>query len=191
MFDFAQAAFRIRQRNGCEQAEAAGMLTHEVGAIFVDPAREAARFLCIAEPDAGRGKRQRRGLHTVLVHCGEGLLRCPFQPGAADFAAPRACDPVAIFGEIERRNDVTVNVDQAASIACPRLSHCRGRACGAQGASGKAREKLTPRHGERSKGGIAAAKTAAQRLSSVPLFVHDILLDSGLEVGSWTRQASP
>jgi len=56
----------------------------------------------------------------VLVHRRKRLLRRPFQPGAADFAAPGARDSLTVFGQVERRNDVAMDVDQAARDIRPR-----------------------------------------------------------------------
>jgi hypothetical protein len=94
---------------GRKQAEAARMIAHEFGAIFVDPARGRSRFVRTAESDAWRRKRQYRRFDAVLVHGGEHLLRCPFELGPADFTAPGACDPVAVFGQLEWRDDVAVH----------------------------------------------------------------------------------
>ena len=60
VFDFLQAAVGVRRRDRREQAEAAGMIAHELGAVFVDLAAELAGFLVVAPPGAGLDLRQHR-----------------------------------------------------------------------------------------------------------------------------------
>ena len=54
VLDLAQAAFGVRQRNGCEAAKAAGVPLGKLGRVFVASPRRVARALRIAEPDARR-----------------------------------------------------------------------------------------------------------------------------------------
>jgi hypothetical protein len=79
VFDLLEAAFDVERRDRREQAEAAGMLLHELGAVFVDGAAERARLGRVAVPGAGLHLRQHRGRDSALVHVLERHLRRPFR----------------------------------------------------------------------------------------------------------------
>ncbi len=103
IFELAQAAFDVGQRQRREHAEAAGMVGGELRRIVVAVARDAAALRVVADPDAGRGDRGDRGRDAGLVHVGERLLR---RPGDRRRLQQRA-HLVDVLG----RSDVMMHVD--------------------------------------------------------------------------------
>jgi hypothetical protein len=94
-------------------------------------AGEAAGFVAIAEPGAGRGGGDKRGGDALLVHSFDVLGRRVVVPGAEREEVGEAVDLVAGFGvehlESGGGDEVAMDVDQAGSDG--------GRLC--QGASGE------------------------------------------------------
>ena len=113
VFDLAQAAFDVGQRQRREHAEAAGMVGGELRRIVVAVARDAAALRVVADPDAGRGDRGDRGRDAGLVHVGERLLRRPVDG--------RRLQQRAHLVDVFRRRDVMMDVDAV------RLGGARGR----------------------------------------------------------------
>ena len=113
IFDFAQASLDVRERNGRESAEAAWISPGQISTIFIAAPGGVTRALRVAEPDAGRGKRDDGKLYAVPVHLLKRLLGRPFEPSGTDKSATRRRNPVAVFGKIEWRHNVMMKVDQA------------------------------------------------------------------------------
>src|SRR5215475_2988163 len=121
IFDFAQASVNVRQRYSRKSAEAAWISPGQVSAIFIAAAGGVTSVLRVAKPDSRRGKRDHGNLYAVPVHLLERLLGRPFQPSRADKSATRRCNPIAVFGKVEWRHNVMMEVDQAAVGALWRI----------------------------------------------------------------------
>ena len=107
VFDLLEAAVDVRRRNHGEQAEAAGMIAHRLGAELVEVARKLAGFVhVVAEPDAGLRDRQDRGCDAALVHLLDGQRGRPFRRWPAGAAAGRHQGV-----DVELRDEVVVHVD--------------------------------------------------------------------------------
>src|SRR5262245_33615794 len=113
IFDFAQAAINVRERNGCKSAKTAWIPLGEIGAVFIAAPGGVTRALLVAKPDTRRGKRDDGKLDAVPVHLLKRLLGRPFKPSGADKSATRRRNPIAVFGKIEWRHNVMMDVDQA------------------------------------------------------------------------------
>ena len=125
VFDFLQAAVGVRRRDRREQAEAAGMIAHELGAVFVDLAAELAGFLVVAPPGAGLDLRQHRRADAALVHVVERHLHRPFRRAGLVLAERLA---------MLRRQEMVMDVDLGLGALRP---HGRG-AGGAEAERGDA-----------------------------------------------------
>ena len=105
IFDLAQAAFGVGQRNDRERAEAALVVALQIGRVFVAGARQAAGLLVLlAEPHARIEDRDHRGVDAGLVHVVERHGDRPF--------GRRALVGDQGLG-LDRRDDVVVDVDPA------------------------------------------------------------------------------
>ena len=112
VLDFAEAGLGVWKGNYGKQAEATFVSAHEVSAVFVYPAGGACRRFAVTEPESGSGKRYDSGLHAILVHRFEGLLRSPGQIGRIHATAASSQDSLPIFHNEERRDDVMVGIDK-------------------------------------------------------------------------------
>ena len=122
VFDFLQAAVGVRRRDRGEQAEAARMIAHELGAVFVDLAAELAGFLIVAPPGAGLDLRQHRRPDAALVHVVERHLHRPFWRAGLVLAERLA---------MLRRQEMVVDVDLGfwrPAPAPPGRRRCQGPA---------------------------------------------------------------
>jgi hypothetical protein len=160
ILDLAQRAFGVRQGNCGKQAEPAGVFAQEIGTIVVHPPRELICFLCIAEPYPGRRQRQDSGCNAMRIHRIERLLWAPFEPGAADFAAARTRDPVAVLFKIKWRDDMAVDIDQPARRIGTRRANPAACRDAAERGRREASDKLASPHGRQCRRGTA--KTATQ-----------------------------
>jgi hypothetical protein len=120
VFDLAQTAFGIPQRQHREIAEPSGMIHDQLGRIFVRLAAQPSRHIRLHRVDTGRGDRQHRGGSAGLVHVGKRFLDGP---------APHQAFAKA---QVLRRRDVTrrrkVMMDVDAERLCLRrgLHQCAG-----------------------------------------------------------------
>ena len=145
-FDLPEAAVGVRQWQGGEQAEPAGMVLDDLHRVVVERARKPASLLHVAEKYPGRGHRNDGGLDAVLVHRRKRRLRRPPVPGGNDAAAALRRDPVFHFLEPERRHDMMMHVDELGSGFGRRLRQCGGRGQRGAGAEGaRSGQKLPPR----------------------------------------------
>ena len=104
IFNFAQAALGVRQRNDGKQSKPPRMLERKIGRIVVASPRRATRALGVAEPYARQRQRKDGGRDALGVHCIERLLRRPVERCGRD--------PRSILRDIGRRREVMMHIDQ-------------------------------------------------------------------------------
>jgi hypothetical protein len=110
---------RVGRRDDGKKAEAAGIVPHQLGAVFVELAGKAARFLdVVAVPDPRLGDREDRGRDAALVHLLERGRGRPFRR-----RRPRAPSRRHHGIDVKLRNEVMMYVD-------PRLGGNDLRVCG-------------------------------------------------------------
>jgi hypothetical protein len=121
------------------------MILGERGGVIIAAPSRTPRGLDVAEPDAGRRKRENSRRDAMFVHGVKGFLRSPVDPCRVDLAA--RSEAIIIFRDIKRRRDVLVDVYQ--SGLCRRglrntwrAAYNRGRGYG-QSSCGDARKKLS------------------------------------------------
>ena len=170
--DFLQAALRIGQRNGGEQAEAAGMIRHHAGAVFVHVARELARRLVVAEPHAGLNRGDDRGRDARLIHIVERHLHRPVRQARA----------AAILEQglaVEGRKVMMMHVDARPGLRLRQRRPSLGRAEPERGDA--AGEEIAPAHLSGGREHVGAAEAAAQRPADRS--------SHGISWGSWVFPA--
>ena len=144
--DFRKAAFGIGQRDDGEQAIAAGIIADRLGGVIVPHPRQPAAGGDVAEPGAGRAHRNDRGRDAVGVHLFERLGRRPRQQLIGRHRAVAEIDPLVLFLDVGRRQEVVMHVD----ALCGRLHRRRLRKGAARGERGRggqsAGEKLAASH---------------------------------------------
>jgi hypothetical protein len=126
VFDCAQASVNVRERNGCKSAKTAWISPSQIRAIFIAAPGGVTRALLVAEPDTRRGKRDHRKLDAIPVHLLKRFLGRPLEPSGTDKPATRRRDPIAVLVQIEWRNNVMMDVDQAnVGAVCSVYCHVR------------------------------------------------------------------
>src|ERR1700722_3684123 len=112
VFDLAQAAIRIRQWDNGKQTEAVWMALRQFCRILIASPGGMARRVGITKPDARRRQRQDGGSDTVLVHRVECFSRLPTRPRGIDLPCGTG-EPFPVFGEIKRRYDMMMDVNES------------------------------------------------------------------------------
>jgi hypothetical protein len=111
VLDLTQAALGVREGYYGKQTEAARVTSREIGCVFVRSACRPHRRKRISEPDTGRGKREDSRRDSLLVHCGDRLLRSPTQPSRTNLTSPRSSYLLAILREVKRWDEVMMHID--------------------------------------------------------------------------------
>ena len=110
IFDLAQAALDVRQRQRGEMAEPAPVIPLHLRRGLVDLAGEGPRRGGVAQPGARRRHRQHRHRDAVLVHRLDGLARLPvLQPVVEGVGG--VLEHVAGLLDVDRRIGMMVGVD--------------------------------------------------------------------------------
>jgi hypothetical protein len=107
--DLAQAALDIRERQACEQPEAAGMLLPHLRGVIVALSRQAPRAFGIAKPEPRRRDRGDRLLDSIAVHRLDRMLWRPDRRLAGDQQRPDALVPDK--PHVIRRQNMMVDVN--------------------------------------------------------------------------------
>jgi len=161
--DLLEALVDIRQRQHGEQAEAAGMIGHQLLGVFVRLAREAGGRLRVAgeEIELRRGRRADRRGGAALVHVVERFLHRP--------VVERRIAEVGLLHRVEpgRRRDVVMHVD-ALRRALRRGLHPGGSQGAGAEHGGAAGEKIAPRQCRGAIGRPACAAAEQQAHGLLP-----------------------
>src|SRR5215510_3112073 len=88
------------------------MTSGQLGCIFVHTARRPRRLFWVAEPDTGESEGENGRRDAVFIHRGNRLFRRPTQPRGMNPTAARCGDPVAIFRNVKRWDEVMMRIDQ-------------------------------------------------------------------------------
>src|ERR1700730_1600257 len=107
-----QAAFGVREGYHGKATEADLMTCSEIGRVFVHSACRLCRRLWVSEPDTWSCKGENSRRDALIVHRRHRLFRSPAKVRGISPTAARSGDPITIFREIKRRDEVMMHIDQ-------------------------------------------------------------------------------
>ncbi len=146
IFDFAQAAFHVRQRYRREHAKAARIIADHLSAVLVtDAGTLARRVATVVEPDAGAGHRHQRRCDARFLHLVKRELRGSARIGRCRQDICIADQAFEIRTDISGGIDVMMGIDDVRGpLDCARARPPNAVAAAAAGSIAKTSRRDLP-----------------------------------------------